>query len=76
MSQEQVISIFVLPTEEGQPPRAILANGEIVRRAMLTGSIVTWSRDLGAWVSTEGMPLPPDLGDDITEHAKSLGVEW
>ena len=78
-------SIFVLPTIEGLPPRAML--GEVIATAedtegeeevqalAMMGVLATWSHDMGTW-TVEGMPVPQELADRITEHAKDLGVEW
>lgn len=66
-------AIYVLPTEEGVPPRAIL--GEAVGQNMLVEATAVWSNDAGAWM-VEGVPVDQELGDLITAHAKSLGVEW
>lgn len=80
--EETVLGIYVLPTEEGQPPRAIVADADDLQRAQepdepveVSGCLAVWSRDAGCWMN-EGMPLPPELGDAITAHAKDLGVEW
>lgn len=72
------VAIYVMPTEEGLPPRALIysANpGEDEGAVAVTGVIAAWSRDAGAWM-VDGLPLPSELGGAITEHAKSLGVEW
>jgi hypothetical protein len=80
MSDEpQTLDCYVLPTEEGMPPRAVL--GKITtdaegRPVEGEGALVTWSRDQGAWVAENGTALPPELGEAITAHAKELGVEW
>lgn len=69
-------SIYVLPTEENIPPRAII--GQIVPTqggAAITGVQATWSHDVGTWVNEESIPFPQELADMITEHAKALGVE-
>lgn len=75
-----VTSIYVLPSEQGSPPRAILGEyeeeddvpglGEPVQ-----GMLATWSQDLGVWMIGPN-PLPNELSDAITDHAKNLGVEW
>lgn len=71
-----MLSMYVLPSEPGKPPRAVVgvAAGEDV-----VGLLATWSPDQGAWTvpSPAGpIPLPSDLDEALTEHAKSLGVEW
>lgn len=67
--------IYVLPTEEGKPPRAIIGPFNEEEQRFLAGVEAMWSRDLGTW-TVGNMPLPNDLAAQITEHAKSLGVEW
>jgi hypothetical protein len=72
MTDAPDLVIYVLPTEEGLPPRAVIgeqASGGI------RGPLATWSRDSGAW-EVGGVPVPDELGEAITDHAKSLGVEW
>lgn len=67
-----MVSIYVLPTEAGLPPRAIVGAAS---NDTIEGVVVTWSADLGAW-TLEGLPIPNELGEAITDHAKSLGVDW
>jgi hypothetical protein len=74
------VSVYVLPTQPGRPPQACLfeapdevpEGGAVEVDAML----VTWSPDMGAWVNPASVPLPAEIGEVITEHAKSLGVPW
>jgi hypothetical protein len=75
--------IYVLPTQEKMPPRALLydelpvtlmSEGETILTAGV-GMAVTWSNDMGVWVGSDGIPLPPEVGEVITEHARSLGVD-
>ncbi len=73
-----MVSIYVLPTEEGKPPRALI--GQVVEadglgEVMVGSNVATWSRDSGTWMMG-AEPVPTELGDAITDHAKSLGVEW
>ena len=63
--------IYVLPTEEHLPPRAVLLEDEQADG----GPLVTWSHDSGTWMLGE-LPVPPELGEAITAHARALGVEW
>lgn len=73
------MQIYVLPTVEGQPPQAILATAMAITPegiAVLGGSEVHWSSDTGAWVAEGGIPVPNEVGEAITAHAKELGVEW
>lgn len=79
-----MISIYVLPTEEGKPPRAILMSLDMQQpesendpvMIQLTEKHVQWSFDTGAWMDDGGIPAPQEISDAITEHAKNLGVEW
>lgn len=80
MDDLQWKTIYVLPTEENLPPRAVLFDPSEVlvgteEGLLVAGTLSTWSRDLGTWVIGD-LPLPQELADRITEHAKSLGVEW
>jgi hypothetical protein len=77
MTESDVVSIYVLPSEPGVPPRALLIEGQIDPDAAgpVRGAQAMWSRDLGCW-TTGGLPMSPELSEAITEHAKSLGVEW
>lgn len=75
-----VTNIYVLPTEENLPPRAVLFDGPMVvmdsdEGLIVAGTLSTWSSDIGAW-TVGGLPLPQELSEAITAHAKSLGVEW
>lgn len=73
MSDEpQALEIYVLPTEQGMPPRAVVGVSD--GRAIM-GSMAVWTADVGMW-TLNGDPLPEELSDAITEHAKSLGVDW
>jgi hypothetical protein len=64
--------IYVLPTEVGRPPRAVV--GPFNGTEFIAGVECMWSRDTGTW-TVNGLPVPSDLASQITEHAKSLGVE-
>lgn len=66
------MAIYVLPTEPGLPPRAVI--GQPVE-GTIQGAVAVWSGDVGSW-TLHGELLPSELSDAITEHAKSLGVEW
>lgn len=81
-----VTTIFVMPTEEGMPPRAILGNIEVpegeeleqqestVMEAVEAGQhMAVFSNDVGCW-TLNGSPLPPELSDAISDHARNLGV--
>lgn len=71
--EEAVIGIFVLPTQRGRPPSAVI--GPVVGEALIASKQVIWSRDVGAWMDGD-VPVQADLGDAITVHARNLGVEW
>lgn len=89
---DEQTQIYVLPTEGDRPPRALLLTPkedveipDIVKAAVEQFGIVVqameeievaWSRDMGSWVFPTGMPVPEELGEAITEHAKELGVKW
>lgn len=73
-------NIYVLPTEENLPPRAVLFEGPMMMMASdegtaIAGTLAMWSADIGTWVVND-IPLPQELADAITAHAKDLGVEW
>lgn len=78
MSEEAMVpvGVYVLPSQSGQPPRALLMNGDMEPEPgdTVQGVLVTWQADSGSWMFPDGMPVPPDLASEITEHAKSLGV--
>lgn len=67
------VGIYVLPTEEGKPPRAAfvleVAPG---MQAAVGGAAYTD----GAWRYQDGREVEEELAAQITEHAESLGVEW
>lgn len=70
-------SAYVLPSEPGLPPRALLMEREteLEEGEQIEGVLATWSADMGMW-TVAGMPIPQEFGESLTEHAKSLGVEW
>jgi len=68
-------AIYVLPTEEGKPPRAILIDPTQESPQPIEAPMLIWSRDMGTWTQG-GVPVPQELADTCTEHAKSLGVQW
>jgi len=71
------VDFFVMPTEEGLPPRALV--GEIFALpgaiAIENATMAVWTADVGAWC-VEGVPVPEELGEHITERARELGVPW
>jgi hypothetical protein len=60
-----MISIYVMPTEEGLPPRALVE----------TPFGVTATRYEGGKWTTEDGDVIEELAEVITAHAKELGVE-
>lgn len=81
MNEQEMMSIYVLPTEPFKPPRALIFKTTEEEPQMgppvgeFEGAILTWSQDVGTWITEDGVPIPTDFADTITEHAKSLGVE-
>lgn len=83
MNEQETISIYVLPSEPLKPPRALLfktpAGEEEPELGPPTGefegAMVMWSRDVGSWLTEEGVPVPTGVAEAITEHARNLGVE-
>ena len=82
----QVTTIFVMPTMEGVPPRAVLGFQEVedpeeqepqeysVQQALDEGQkMATFSNDIGCW-TVDGVPLPEEFSDAISRHAHDLGV--
>jgi hypothetical protein len=71
------LSIYVLPTEEDAPTRALIGFKMVAPdgNVMLAGEQVAWSNDSGLWVNEEGIPVPTDVGAAISQQARSLGVE-
>jgi hypothetical protein len=77
-SQQAPLGIYVLPSEPNVPPTAVIA--EVIIPAAdgvmaINGATAIWNADMGAWC-IEGNPVPQEVGDAITAHAKALGVEW
>ena len=78
----EVMSIYVLETEENLPPRAILGlvdpdsiseDIEIVTVGPMMGPLAVFTGDMGCW-TVAGEALPPELSGAISAHAASLGV--
>lgn len=69
----QAVGIYVLPTEEGAPPRALflIEIGPGVKAPVGGAAYLD-----GAWRYPDGSEVEDELADQITEHAESLGVEW
>jgi len=89
--EDEGIGIYVLPSEENMPPRAMLfrqIEGELPEELkaqldeeagmiqVVESTMVTWSNDSGTWLQMDGTPVSPDVGEAITQHAKDLGVDW
>jgi len=74
---ETITSIYVLPTEEGMPPRALLSEIDPEHPPtvgdMVPSVIAVFSNDVGRW-TLGGLPLPDEVNQAITEHAANLGV--
>ena len=67
-----IASIYVLPTEEGRPPRAVVGEQAIDG---FVGLPVQYVHDDDRWIwEANGQPVPDDLGEAITSHARWLGV--
>lgn len=70
------VEIYVLPSETGFPPRAVVQYVQESDEASLTlRNFVVWNADTGSW-SCGGEPVDPVLGEAITAHARDLGVKW
>lgn len=65
----QEIGIYVMPTEEEMPPRAVF----ITPSKQVVGGAVYLD---DAWRYPDGTEVPEELAEAITDHAESLGVEW
>jgi hypothetical protein len=71
----EIKGIYVLPSEPGMPPRALLLTTDEDPKPgdVLEGVVAVFSSDMGCWTA-EGDPLPSVLGEAVTAHAASLGV--
>jgi hypothetical protein len=79
----QVTTIYVMPTETGLPPRALLGmvergedeEGPITPEEMAESAeaMAIWTGDQGCW-TLHGEPLEPEFSEAISAHAHSLGV--
>lgn len=71
-----MFTIYVLPTEEGLPPRAVLiplAISEPGEPMVALGLPVAVAYEDECW-RIDGEPVPEDANEAITQHAESLGV--
>jgi hypothetical protein len=84
------ISIYVFPTEDGMPARAMLSKQPKVVNLEEEGApeppegvevvAIEVQQAVAVWTAdagcwtVEGNPLPPGLSDAISAHAASLGV--
>lgn len=67
------VGIYVLPSEEGLPPRAAF----VVEFAPgVQGALGGVAYIDGAWRFPNGQEVEEELAKAITEHAENLGVEW
>lgn len=60
--------VYVLPTEEGLPPRALLVPG-----LFQPPIAARWSEELDTW-TIDDIEVDDDLSNVITQHALTLGV--
>lgn len=73
--QEATYAVYILPTEEGVPPRALLIKQILPGIGVATGDdVAVWTADVGTW-TLHGMPLPQAAADAITAQARELGVD-
>ena len=69
----QPISIYVMPTEEDLPPRALFLLEVMPGMQQPVGG-AAYTDD--AWRYPDGSEVEEELAEAITAHAESLGVEW
>lgn len=72
-AQQPEVGIYVMPTEEGLPPRAAFVM-EVVPGIQTAVGGATYKD--GAWRYQDGREVEEELAAQITAHAESLGVEW
>lgn len=72
-NKPQPIGIYVLPTEEDLPPRAVFLV-EAGENVLAPVGGVAYIDD--AWRYPDGTEVAEELATAITEHAEKLGVEW
>lgn len=71
---EGATGIYVLPSEENMPARAIIGPAAVWEQVGApVGLMATWSADTGCW-QVEGDSIPPELGAAITERCRELEV--
>jgi len=70
---EQAVGIYVLPSEEGVPPRAAFL---VEVSPGVTAAIGGVEYTNEAWRYPDGTEVEEELGNAITAHAEELGVEW
>lgn len=71
--EPQPLGIYVLPTEEDLPPRAVFLTELAPGLTAVVGE-VAYIED--AWRHANGEEVVEELAEAITAHAESLGVEW
>lgn len=69
----QMVSIYVLPTEEDMPPRAVFL-AEVFPGVQSPIGGAAYIDD--AWRYPNGAEVEDELAEMITTHAEELGVEW
>jgi hypothetical protein len=67
------VGIYVMPTEEDQPPRAAFLLETSPGVTVAVGGVTFIE---GAWRYPNGDEVEEELAQAITEHAEELGVEW
>lgn len=70
---QQQVGIYVLPSEEGVPPRAAFI-AEISPGVTVAVNGAEYTD--GAWRYPNGDEVEEELAEAITTHAEELGVEW
>ena len=81
MEAMQFNMIYVLPTEDGLPPRALLGYVDLegadyrvpTPQELEMAEMAVFSMDAGCW-TLAGTPLPQELSEIISGHASKLGV--
>lgn len=75
-----ITTIYVYPTETGLPPRALIGHADVEEPEDLETevevegqAVAVFSNDIGCW-TLNGEPVPTQLSDAISAHARNLGV--
>jgi hypothetical protein len=78
---EFYFQFFILPTEDGLEPRAIVGSAHLVDTPLGQGECfhpeyeATYSTDFGNWFGQNGQPLEMVEAAALSERARDLGVE-